>query len=321
MRYERITLEEREEIFRLRYEERLFIREIGERLHKNKSSISRELKRGTRNKLYNPITAEANHRNARKRQCPKLKMTSEIWSVIKPKLEQRWSPEQIAQWLGKEYPCYRMGAKTIYNYIHFHMKGELKKVALEDLRQKGKKRRKNTEKGENRGKISEMTLIDQRPDEVEGRTIPGHWEGDLIIGKGHKSALCVIVERKSRFVQIDLLERHDAATVRKTIENRFRRLGEGLCKTITFDQGKENSEHKIFTGRTGIKVYFCHPHSPWEKGTCENTNFLIRDMLKGVMDFRELNQRSVSQIAKKLNDRPRKTLDFFTPNEVLFELH
>jgi IS30 family transposase len=129
------------------------------------------------------------------------------------------------------------------------------------------------------------------------------------------------VERKSRFVQIDLLKKHDADRVRKTIEKRFKQFGGELCKTITFDQGKENGGHKIFTERTGIKVYFCHPHSPWEKGTCENTNFLIRDMLKGVTDFRELNQRSVSQTAKKLNERPRKTLDFLTPNEVLFELH
>jgi IS30 family transposase len=184
------------------------------------------------------------------------------------------------------------------------------------LRQKGKKRRKNTGKGETRGKISEMTFIDQRPEEIEGRTVPGHWEGDLIIGKGHKSALCVMVERKSRYVQIDLLERYDAATVRKTIEKRFRGLGGKRCKTITFDQGKENSEDTIVTERTGVKVNFCHPHSPWGKGTGENTNYLIRDMLKGITDFREL----VSPIAKRLHDRPGKTLDFFTPNEVLFEL-
>jgi IS30 family transposase len=187
------------------------------------------------------------------------------------------------------------------------MKGELKKIALKDLRQKGRKRRKNREEGEKRGKISEMTLIDQRPEEVEGRVVPGHWEGDLIIGKGHKSALCVIVERKSRFIQIDVLQRYDASTVRKTIERRFRRFVPELCKTITFDQGKENSEHKLFTARSGGKVYFCHPHSPWEKGTCENTNYLIRDMLGEITDFRELNQRQVSQIVKKLNDRPRKT--------------
>jgi IS30 family transposase len=320
MRYERITLEEREEIFRLRYEKRLFLREIGQRLHKNKSSVSRELKRGTKNKLYNPITAEANHRNARKRQCPKLKMTCELWSLIKPKLERRWSPEQVVQWLEKEYPCYKMNAKTIYTSIQFPMKGELKKVALGDLRQKGKKRRRNTEKGETRGNISEMTLIDERPEEIEGRTVPGHGEGDLIIGKGHKSALCVIVERKSRYVQIDLLEKYDAATVRKTIEKRFKGIGGRLCKTIPFDQGNENSGPNILTERTGVKVYFCHPYSPREKGAGENTHVLILDMLKGITDFRELNQRSVSQIAKRLNERPRKTLDFFTPNEVLFEL-
>jgi IS30 family transposase len=108
--------------------------------------------------------------------------------------------------------------------------------------------------------------------------------------------------------------------VRKTIEKRFKRLGPELRETITFDQGKENSEHKLFTERTGIKVYFCHPRSPWEKGTCKNTNFLIRDMLGGVTDFREINQRYISQITKKLNDRPRKTLDYRTPNEVVFEL-
>jgi IS30 family transposase len=313
-------MEEREEIFRLRYEDRLFLREIGQKLHKDKSAISRELKRGTKNKLYNPITAEANHRRARKRQSPKLKMTDELWEMIKPRLEKRWSPEQIEEWLKKEYPYYPMSAKTIYNYIHFHMKGELKKAALGDLRQGGKKRRKNTETAQKRGKIREMTLIDERPEEVAGRVVGGHWEGDLIIGKGHKSALCVIVERKSRFVQIDLLETYDAPTVRKTIEKRFKRLAPELCKTITFDQGKENSEHKLFTERSGIKVYFCHPHSPWEKGTCENTNFLIRDLLGDVTDFRELNQLYISQITKKLNDRPRKTLDYRTPNEILFEL-
>jgi IS30 family transposase len=320
MSYQRITLEDREEIFRLRYKERLCLPEIGERLNKDKSSISRELKRGTRNKLYNPVTAEVNHQNARKRQYPKLKMTREVWEILKPKLEKRWSPEQVEAWLKKEYPWYLMSAKTIYHSIRFPMKGALKKIALQDLRQKGKKRRKDREKGENRGKISEMTLIDQRPKEVEGRAVPGHGEGDLIIGKGHKSVLCVMVERKSRFIQIDVLQRYDASTVRKTIERRFRRLMPELCKTIPFDRGKENSEHKLFTARSGVEVYFYHPHSPWEKGTYEHTNFLIRDRLGEITDFRELNQRQVSPIAKKINDRPRKTRDFHTPNEVLFEL-
>jgi len=320
MSYQRITLEEREEIFRLRYIERQTLGEIGEQLGKDKSSISRELKRGRKNRIYNPLDGEAARMNGRKSQCPKLKMTDEAWSLVKPKLEKRWSPEEIEQWLSKEYPEHAMSGKTIYNYLRFHMKGELKKLALSELRQKGKKRRKSGEAAEKRGKITEMTLIDQRPAEVEGREVPGHWEGDLIIGAGHKSALCVIVERKSRFVQIDLLETYNAETVRKTIERRFKRLGSGLVKTITFDQGKENSGHKALAENAGIKVYFCHPHSPWEKGACENTNYLIRDMLNGVTDFRELNQRRVAQIAKDLNDRPRKTLDFRTPKEVLFGL-
>jgi IS30 family transposase len=138
MRYKRITFEEREEIFRLRYEERLPLGEIGERLGKDKSSVSRELKWGTKNRLYNPVTGEASRRNARRRQRPKLKMTGELWDMVKPKLELRWCrPNRLR---NGEYPCYGMSAKTIYNYIHFHMKGELKKAALEDLRLKGKKR-------------------------------------------------------------------------------------------------------------------------------------------------------------------------------------
>jgi IS30 family transposase len=153
------------------------------------------------------------------------------------------------------------------------MKGELKKAALGDLRQKGKKWRKNTETAQNRGKISEMTLAGERPEEAAGRAIGGHWEGDLIIAKGHRSALCVIVGRKSRFVQIDLLERYDAPAVRKTIEKRFRRLGPEICKTITFDQGKENSEHKLFTGRTGIKVYFVIRIRPGKKGRAKTPIF------------------------------------------------
>jgi IS30 family transposase len=173
MSYQRIRLEKREEIFRLRYLERLTMRQIGEKLGKDKSSISRELKRGTKNRIYNPLTREAHKRNMRKLQCPKLKMTDEIWEPAKPKLEKRWPPSEIAEWLEREYN-YKMSAGTIYNYLHFHMKGELKKLALSELRLKGKKRRgESGEKTEKRGKIPEMTLIDERPAEVEERAVPG----------------------------------------------------------------------------------------------------------------------------------------------------
>jgi IS30 family transposase len=213
-----------------------------------------------------------------------------------------------------------MSGKTIYNYVFFHMKGELKKLALKDLRLRGKER-KEGKGGEKWGKIPEMTLIDSRPAEIDAREVPGHWEGDLIIGKGHKSAILVTVERKSRYVQMDLLESMDARMVRKKIEQRFKRLKPALRKSITFDQGKENSEHKRLSENVGIAVYFCHPHSPREKGAYENTNYLIRDMLYPAEDFRELTQRDISKITRLLNERPKKTLDFRTPYEVFFQLH
>jgi IS30 family transposase len=146
------------------------------------------------------------------------------------------------------------------------MKGELKKLVLKDLRLRGKER-KGRKEGELRGKIPEMTLIDSRPTETNAREAPGHKEGDLIIGKDHKSAILVMVERHSRFVQMDLLESMDAQTVRKRIEKRFKKLEPALRKSITIDQGKENSEHKQLSENTAKSVYFCHPHSPWEKGT------------------------------------------------------
>jgi IS30 family transposase len=268
------SLEEREEIFKPRYIERQTLSKIGQRLGKDKSSISREIKRGAKNRLYNPLTGEAARIDGRKRQCPKLKMTDGAWRLIKPKLEKRRPPAEIEQWLSKEHPEHAMSGKTIYNCLHFHMKGELKKPALGGLRQKGKKRRKAGETAEKRGKITEMALIGQRPAEVGRRGVPGHREGDLITGAGHKSALRVIVERKSRFAQIGILETYTAGTVRETIERRFKRLGSGLVKTITFDQGKENSGHKALAENAGIKACFCHPHPPWEKGACENTNYL-----------------------------------------------
>jgi IS30 family transposase len=314
-----MALVERMDIFKLLYVERLKPSAIAAALNRKPSSITREREKGMDNGMYNPIIAEARHLEARRNQRPRLKMTDEAWNMVKGRLEKRWSPEEVAHRLKKEYPEYAMSGKTIYTYIFFHMKGELKKLALQDLRLRGKKRKEGGE-GEKRGKTPGMTLIDSRPGEINAREVPGHWEGGLIIGKGHKSAILVTVERKTRFVQMDVLESMDARTVRKKIERRFKKLEPELRKSITFDQGKENSEHKELRENTAIAVYFCHPHSPWEKGTCENTNYLIRDMLYPVDDFRELTQRDVSRIAKLLNDRPRKTLDFRTPYEVFSEL-
>ncbi len=165
-----------------------------------------------------------------------------------------------------------------------------------------------------------ITLIDERPEEVNARTVPGHWEGDLIIGKDHKSALSVIVERQTRYVLIDQLENYSAPEVRKSIEKRLKTLEPQLVKSMTCDQGKEMAEHERLARSIQMKVYFCHPHAPWEKGTCENTNFLIRDMLEGETDFRKVSQRSITRIARLLNERPRQTLGMNTPKEKFNEL-
>ena len=306
-------------IFQMLYTQEMKPTEIAGRLNRSVSTITRELKRGIDEGNYNPILAEYAHLLQRRYQVPKLKVDNAVWKIIKPKLESRWSPEQIAQWLKSDYPEHTVSGKTIYNYVHFHMRGELKKLALKDLRQHGKKR-KSAHSEQKRGKLKDITLIDERPPEINSREVPGHWEGDLIIGKDHKSALCVVVERQTRFVQIDLLNSYDAKTVRKTIERRFKRLEPQLRKSITFDQGKENSEHKDLSENLKIDVYFCHPSSPWEKGTCESTNGLIRDMLWQVEDYRTLNQYQIGRVARLLNERPRKTLGYRTPKEAIANL-
>jgi IS30 family transposase len=322
MGYKRVDFEERMEIFRLYYKEGMKRSEIAKALKRNPSSIGREIAKGMNDaEEYDPLLSNNKSILARESQVPRLKMTEAAWELVKKKLELHWSPEQIERWLKKEYSIYSMTAKTIYNYIHLHMKGELKKLALTDLRLKGKKR-KSSACVEKRGKIPDMTLISERPPEIEDRKVVGHWEGDLIMGEGNKSAILVLTERSMRYVQLDLLaDRHDALTVRKTIEKRFKRMKKDLVKSLTLDQGKENSQHKTLSANLDIGVYFCHPASPWEKGTCENTNYLIRDMLDGISNFRQLTQRDVSKIARLLNERPRKTLDFKSPKEIFLNLH
>jgi IS30 family transposase len=314
-----MNFNERMEIFKGLHHLKLSPSQIAEKLNRSVSSITREIKRGQEmDGMYNPLEAEIVHLKQREYQVPRLKIESHIWKEIKSKLELRWSPEQISDFL-KASKMSEVSAKTIYNYVHLHMKGELKKIALKEFRQRGKKR-KSKNRIESRGRIKGLQLIDERPKEVESREVAGHWEGDLIIGKNHKSALLVTVERKTRFVQTDLLLKYDATSVRKAFVKRFKKLEPALCKTITFDQGKENSQHQQLTERLQISVYFCHPASPWEKGTCENTNGLIRDFLDGEDDFRNYDQRYFSRIAKMLNERPRKTLDFKTPMEMFNKL-
>jgi transposase, IS30 family len=317
--YTRITVEERERVLVLK-QEGLTQEAIGIVIGKSQSAISREFRKGRQGRAYNPALSQRQTDERARSRVPNLKINTPTWRVINNHLGIRWSPRQIAEFLqndGNDDTIVPVSEKTIYNYIEFHMKGELKKLAVMELRQRGKKRKGSTER---RGKLSNMTLIDERPKEVDARTIHGHWEGDLIIGADHKSALSVIVERKTRYVMIDRLLSYDAESVRRSIERRFAKMEPELTKSITCDQGKEMAQHETLANRMKMRVYFCHPHSPWEKGTCENTNYLIRDMLDGITDFRDLTQAKVSRIAKLLNQRPRQTLGFNTPEKELERL-
>ena len=317
--YKRTTVGNRERILVLKqlgYTQQ----EIAEDLGKDQSTISRELQKGRDGTVYNPILAQRVTEERAKERIPELKIDTPTWRVINNHLGLRWSPRQVAEFLrgeGNDDTITPVIEKTIYNYIELHMKGELKKLALQDLRQRGKARKGTPER---RGKLPNMTLIDERPKEVDSRTVPGHWEGDLIIGDNHQSALSVVVERSSRFVMIDLLLSYDAESVRTSIEHRFKKITPELVRSITCDQGKEMSQHEQLAANIKTKVYFCHPHAPWEKGTCENTNYLIRDMLDGVTDFRDLTKAKATRIATLLNQRPRQTLGFKTPEFVFKQL-
>jgi IS30 family transposase len=309
---------EREAICKMLYEIGLKPEHIAYRLFRSPSTITREIAFGMHDGVYNPLASKALHEQERKRQAPRLKITDELWEVIKPKMEkERWSPEEVEIWMKRGYTKVKVCAKTMYNYVHYHMKGELKKLALQTLRLKGKPR-KDGNAGKS-GPVKNITLIDERPEEINDRSVPGHWEGDLIIGAGHLSAILVTVERKSRLVMLNRLLKTDAATVRKTIERRFRRISKRMRKSITFDQGPENAQHALLAEDLKLKVYFCHPHSPWEKGTCENTNYLVRDMV-AIEDFRVLDTKKLAWIEESLNNRPRKSLDGLTPHEAFLGL-
>jgi transposase, IS30 family len=317
--YKRLCSNDRERMCKLLIEgksQTLIAGEIG--VHQ--TSISRELKLGWNGSGYDPLRAQKQSLRNRATKVLPLKIDKITWHVIKQYLGLKWSPEEIEKSLRK-YDFYGtiqpVCAKTIYNYIHFHMKGELKKLALQELRLKGKKRSGVHEK---RGKIPNMALIDGRPEEVEGRKVPGHWEGDLIIGKDHKSALCVIVERRTRYVLIDRLLDYSAEKVRESVKMLFTKVEPMLIKTLTWDQGKEMAQHEQLADEMKFKVFFCHPHSPWEKATCENTNYLIRDMCRGETDFRNMTKASIYKIARQLNERPRKTLGYETPAEVITKI-
>jgi IS30 family transposase len=237
-------------------------------------------------------------------------------------LSKNWSPEQIAKRLILLYPndmTMRVSHETIYSYLYVLPRGELKREITACLRRHHKHRHHRKYRQKN-SPIQDFLSIEERPVEVASRIIPGHWEGDLLAGSCNASAIGTLVERTTRMTFLVKLKDRYARHVRNAFADEFRHLPKGLKRTLTYDQGIEMAEHKLFTKETDITVYFAHPHSPWERGTNENTNALLRQYFPKSADFSKLSKERLKEVQDELNDRPRKTLGWCTPHEKFAEL-
>jgi len=214
----------------------------------------------------------------------------------------------------------RISHEAIYSYIYIQSRGKFKRRLISYLRRSHKYRRKKSKDHSNLGGIQDFFSIEERPAEVADRTVPGHWEGDLIIGKRNSSAIGTLVERTTRMTFIVKLNNQDAITIRKAFAEEFRIVPGGLKKSLTYDRGGEMAQHKLFTQETDITVYFAHPRSPWERGSNENTNALIRQYFPKGTDFTKISKNKLKKVQDALNDRPRKTLGWYTPHEKFSEL-
>jgi IS30 family transposase len=292
--------------------------QIARMLGRDRSAISRELKKHSGpSRPYRAFEAHAAaQQSAASRHCNWKMDNPELCREVIAKLMLRWSPEQIAVYLKRTYPANRrmqISDEALYTYIYVWARKELKGLLIKELRRRKPRRGRRVAGTEKRGKIPDMISIDERPAEVADRTVPGHWEGDLIMGAGNRSAAGTLVERTTRALILVKLEAKDASSVRRAFAREMKTLPAQLAKSLTYDQGREMAEHRLFTEETNIKVYFAHPHSPWERGTNENTNGLVRDFFPKGTDFNTISNRELKQVQQWLNERPRKTLGWETP--------
>jgi IS30 family transposase len=312
-----LSLAERETISR-GLAKRRSMRAIAEELGRSPSTVSREINRNGGIESYRAHSADqaAWKRALRPKPC-KLSQRPLLVRVIVKKLNSQWSPEQIAGWLKRRYPdndLYHVSHETIYRTLYIQTRGVLKKELLACLRSQRERRRPRQAPLKNRGlgQIVDAVPISQRPPSVEDRAVPGHWEGDLIAGT-NGSHIATLVERHSRYVMLAKIQHKDTATVIEALIKQARKLPTELYKSLTWDRGSEMKGHKEFTLATDIEVYFCDPRSPWQRGSNENTNRLLRQYFPKGTDLSVHSQRELDKIARQLNERPRKTLDYETP--------
>jgi IS30 family transposase len=319
-----LSLAEREEISR-GLAMGLSFRAIADALGRAPSSVSREVNANGGRHRYRALVAERTaRRRARRPKVAKLARCRRLRAKVEAKLKADWSPEEISGWLARTYPNdpeMYVSHETIYQSIFVQGRGALRHELHVCLRS-GRAMRRNkkwVKSGHGMGKIRDMVMITERPADAQDRAVPGHWEGDLIMGRGFTS-VGTLVERKTRYLMLVRLPKgHGAEAFRDALTKRIVTLPAQLRRSITWDQGPEMSEHVRFSVDTGVEVYFCDPKSPWQRGTNENTNGLLRQYLPKRSDLSIYNQRQLDAIAKSLNTRPRKTLDFMTPCEAFAE--
>ena len=316
-RQQALSLEEREEISR-GIVANLSFRAIASQLGRSPSTVSREVNRNGGYQHYRAAQAEQNawDRALRPKVC-KLAKNRSLSRRVELKLRRKWSPQQIAGWLKREKPddeLNQVSPETIYRSLFIQARGALKKELQEYLRSKRSIRRatKSSLKGIGLGGMPNAVSIRERPASVEDRAVPGHWEGDLIEGK-NKTFIATLVERHSRYVMLVKLKDKRSETVVSALIKQAHKLPEELYKSLTWDRGSEMTKHQRFTLETNIKVYFCDPQSPWQRGSNENTNRLLRDYLPKGTDLSVHSQKKLDWIARELNERPRKTLEYETP--------
>ena len=314
-----LTLSEREEISR-GVVTGCSLRSIAKTLGRSTSTVSREIHRNGGRRRYRANRADqaAWDRAHRPKRC-KLAENHALARIVAKKLQQLWSPEQIAGWLKRTYPDdehYQVSHETIYRSLFIQARGALKKELLGYLRrQRTLRRSRHTSlKNKGLGKITDTVSIRERPASVEDRAVPGHWEGDLIMGP-HTSQIATLVERHTRYVMLAKVNGRDSETVINALIKQAHQLPKELYKSLTWDRGSEMADHLRFTLATDIQVYFCDPQSPWQRGSNENTNGLLRQYFPKGTDLSVHSQRKLNAVARQLNERPRKTLDFETPAE------
>ena len=322
--YRRVTLMEREELSRM-LAAAYSLRATGRALGRAPSSVARELARHhTSPVTYRAVRA---HQRAQRwahqpRKPRTLTVQPRLRRVVFTLLAQRWSPEQIARGLLQRYPhepTMRISHEAIYSYLYVLPRGAFKRELVRYLRRRHRFRRPRKVRLSSRP-IQDLISIDERPAEVADRTVPGHWEGDLLVGHANASVLGTLVERTTRFTLLVPLQSKDALTVRQAFARELRTLPAQLRRSLTYDQGPEMREHRLFTRQTKIRVYFAHPHCPWERGTNENTNGLLRQFFPKGTRFNQLSRHEIKRVQAVFNDRPRKILNWHSPAHAFNQL-